>query len=214
MSRNGPRATKLNRRQYLKKTTAAAGALCLAPTIIPAKALGRDGATAPSERIVMAGLGLGGRGEFDLKWMLREKDIQFVAICDARKVRREAIKQIIDKHHNSSDCQMYPEMREFLATRPDIDAVLLATGDRWHTLAASMAMRSGKDVYSEKPSSMTIAEGRMVIETARRYGRVYQTGVQRSSEGPFVTAIELARSGASGRFRLFEPISRRGMQPR
>ena len=201
MSRNGPRATKLNRRQYLKKTTAAAGALCLAPTIIPARALGRDGATAPSERIVMAGLGLGGRGEFDLKWMLREKDIQFVAICDARKVRREAIKQVIDKHNNSSDCQMYPEMREFLATRTDIDAILLATGDRWHTLAACMAMRSGKDVYSEKPSSMTIAEGRMVIETARRYGRVYQTGVQRLSEGPFVTAIELARSGRLGQIQ-------------
>ena len=90
MSRTGPRTKKLNRRQYLKKTTAAAGAACLAPTIIPAKALGRDGATAPSERIVMGGIGLGGRGEFDLKWMLREKDIQFVAICDARKVRREA----------------------------------------------------------------------------------------------------------------------------
>ena len=149
----------------------------------------------------MAGLGLGGRGEFDLKWMLREKDIQFVAICDARKVRREAIKQIVDKHNNSSDCQMYPEMREFLATRTDIDAVLLATGDRWHTLAACMAMRSGKDVYSEKPSSMTIAEGRMVIETARRYGRVYQTGVQRLSEGPFVTAIELARSGRLGQIQ-------------
>ena len=152
MSRTGPRAKKLNRRQYLKKTTAAAGALCLAPTVIPARALGRDGATAPSERIVMAGIGMGSRGEFDLKWMLREKDIQFVAICDARKVRREAVKQIVDKHYDSSDCQMYPEMREFLATRPDIDAVLIATGDRWHTLAACMAMRSGKDVYSEKPS--------------------------------------------------------------
>ena len=96
---------------------------------------------------------------------------------------------------------MYPEMREFLATRRDIDAVLIATGDRWHTLAACMAMRSGKDVYSEKPSSMTIAEGRMVIETARRYGRVYQTGVQRLSEGPFVTAIELARSGRLGQIQ-------------
>ena len=66
-------------------------------------------------------------------------------------------------HYGNSDCQMYPEMREFLATRPDIDAVLIATGDRWHSLASIMAMRAGKDVYSEKPSCMTIAEGREVV---------------------------------------------------
>jgi Oxidoreductase family, C-terminal alpha/beta domain/Oxidoreductase family, NAD-binding Rossmann fold len=190
-------APNLTRRDYLK-ATAAVGAACLAPTVIPASALGRDGATAPSERIVLGAIGLGSRGEYDLKWMLREKDVQFVAICDARKVRREAIKQIVDTKYGNSDCQMYPEMREFLASRSDIDALLIATGDRWHSLAACMAMRAGKDVYSEKPSSMTVAEGRGVIETARRYGRVYQTGVQRLSEGPFVTAIELARSGQLG----------------
>jgi predicted dehydrogenase len=130
--------------------------------------------------------------------MLKEADVQFVAICDARKVRREAIKRKIDKHHGNSDCQMYPEMREFLATRTDIDAILMATGDRWHALASILAMRSGKDVYTEKPSCMTIAEGREVVETARRYGRIYQTGVQRLSEANFVTAIELARSGRLG----------------
>ena len=197
MSRTGPLTKKLNRRQSLK-TVAAAGAACFMPTIIPASALGRGGAVAPSERIVLGGIGLGARGEFDLKWMLQEKDVQFVAICDARKVRREAIKQIVDKHYGNSDCQMYPEMREFLATRPDIDAVLIATGDRWHSLATIMAMRAGKDVYSEKPSCMTIAEGREVVETARRYGRIYQTGVQRLSEAAFVLAIELARSGRLG----------------
>ena len=90
MSRTGP-PTKptLNRRESLK-TMAAAGAACLMPTIVPASALGRGGAVAPSERIVLGGIGLGPRGEYDLKWMLREPDVQFVAICDARKVRREA----------------------------------------------------------------------------------------------------------------------------
>jgi len=197
MSRNRPLTKNLNRRQVLK-TAAAAGAACLAPTIVPASALGRGGAVAPSERIVLGAIGLGSRGEYDLKWMVRETDVQFVAICDARRVRREAIKQIADKHYGNSDCRMYPEMREFLATRPDIDAVLIATGDRWHTLASDMAMRAGKDVYSEKPSCMTIAEGRTVVETARRYGRIYQTGVQRLSEANFVAAIELARSGRLG----------------
>src|SRR5262245_17885146 len=120
MSGTGPPTTrKLNRRQSLK-TMAAAGTACLIPTFIPAKALGRGGAVAPSERLVVGGIGLGPRGEYDLKWMLREADVQFVAICDARKVRREAIKQIVDRHHGNSDCQMYPEMNEFLATRTDI----------------------------------------------------------------------------------------------
>ena len=176
MSGTGPRRKKLNRRQYLK-TTAAAGAACLRRQSSPREpwaARARVHQRAHRARAQLAWYPRRVRSEMDA----REKDIQFVAICDARKVRREAIKQIADKHYGNSDCQMYPEMREFLATRPDIDAVLIATGDRWHTLAACMAMRSGKDVYSEKPSSMTIAEGRMVIETARRYGRVYQTGVR------------------------------------
>jgi predicted dehydrogenase len=193
----GPLTKKLNRRAYLK-TAAAAGAACVAPTIIPASALGLGGAVAPSERVVLGGIGIGSRGQFDLNWMLREKDVQFVAICDARKVRREAVKALVDKRYENNDCKMYPEMREFLAERPDIDAVLIATGDRWHAQATILAMRAGKDVYSEKPSCMTIAEGRSVVETARHYGRIYQTGVQRLSEGPFVTAIELARTGRLG----------------
>ena len=90
---------------------------------------------------------------------------------------------------------MYRDMREFLAQRTDIDALLIATGDRWHATAATMAMRAGKDVYSEKPSSMTIAEGQAVVATARRYGRIYQTGTQRLSEDNFTFANELLRTG-------------------
>jgi hypothetical protein len=197
MDQSGPLTVRLNRRQCLK-SVAAAGTSLFAPTIIPASALGRGGAVAPSERIVLGGIGLGARGEYDLDWMLREKDVQFVAICDARKVRREAIKKRVDQHYGNSDCKTYPEMREFLATRPDIDALVIATGDRWHAQAAILAMRAGKDVYSEKPSCMTVAEGRAVVETARRYARIYQTGVQRLSEAPFVMAIELARTGRLG----------------
>src|SRR5262245_16199550 len=197
---SGPRSPTnkgLHRRQFLG-TVARAGAVALAPTIVPASALGLGGATPPSERIALGGIGLGGRGEFDLKWMLKEKDVQFVAICDVRKQRREAVKKIADAHHGNSDCKMYADMREFLETRKDIDALLIATGDRWHSLAAILAMRAGKDVYSEKPSAMTIAEGRAVVETARKTGRIYQTGTQRLSEPAVVAAIELARSGKLG----------------
>jgi predicted dehydrogenase len=166
--------------------------------IIPASVLGRDGAVPPSERIVLGGIGLGGRGSGVLNWMLPERDVQFVAICDPKRSQREAIKRMVDNRYGNQDCAMYQDIRVFLAERTDIDAVLIATGDRWHALASIMAMRAGKDVFSEKPSSMTIAEGQGVVETAKRYGRVYQTGVQRLSEANFVFAVELALSGRLG----------------
>src|SRR5262245_62660216 len=144
-----------HRRQFLRTVARAGAAALAAPLFVPASALGRDGKVAPSERIVLGGIGIGNRGEFDLKWMLKEKDVQFVAICDVRKKRREDVKRIADAHHGNSDCKMYRDMHEFVDTRKDIDAVLIATGDRWHAQAAVVAMRAGKDVYSEKPSAMT-----------------------------------------------------------
>ena len=191
-------SSALSRRQFLKRASLAGAAIAV-PTIIPGSALGLNGAVPPSERIVFGGMGVGGRGRGVLQWMLPEKDIQFVAICDAKKASREAVKRIADNHYGNSDCQMYRDMREFLATRTDIDALLIATGDRWHALASIMAMRAGKDVYSEKPSAMTLAEGRAVVETAKRYGRVYQTGTQRLSEGGFVFCIEMAMQGRLGK---------------
>ena len=187
----------LNRRNFLKRT-AQASAVFMLPTILPASVLGRGGAVAPNNKIILGGIGVGGRGTFDLRHMLRQPDAQFVAICDARKSQREAIKQLADSRNDNNDCAMYSDMREFLAERTDIDALLIATGDRWHATAAVMAMRAGKDVYSEKPSSMTIAEGQAVVETARRYGRVYQTGAQRLSEQNFIFANEALRLGKLG----------------
>jgi len=192
------RPTPLSRRQFLKGAALAGGALA-APTFVPASALGRNGTVAPSERILLGGIGIGSRGTFDLNWMLAETDVRFVAVCDVRRERRQAVKQIVDRRYNNQDCRTYDDMREMLATRTDLDAVLIATGDRWHALAAILAMRAGKDVYSEKPSCMTIAEGRAVADTARRYGRVYQTGTQRLSEANFTFANELLRTGRLGR---------------
>ena len=191
-------AAGVTRRRFIK-TAARAGTILAAPTIIPGSALGLNGAVRPSERIVLGAIGLGGRGTGDLRWMMGNKDVQFVAICDIRKSRREAIKQTADKQYGNTDCAMYMDMREFLAERTDIDAVLIATGDRWHALASIMAMRAGKDIYTEKPSAMTVAEGRAVVETARRYGRVYQTGTQRLSIGPFVFCYEAVRDGRLGK---------------
>ncbi len=196
---SGPGASPVSRRGFLKRAAAAGGLAAAAPWIAPASAMGLDGAVPPSERIVAGGIGIRNRGGHDLRWMLPEKDVQFVAICDAQKASRERVKQIVDSHYGTGDCAMYGDLREFLAARTDIDAVLTATGDRWHALVSILAMRAGKDVYTEKPSCMTIAEGQAVVDTARRYGRVYQTGTQRLSIGNFVYCYEMVRTGRLGK---------------
>ena len=190
--------TKLTRRRFLARGAMAASAIAL-PFYVPASSLGRDGAVAPSERIVMGAIGLGGRGSGDLGWMLGESDVRFVAVCDVRRASREGARNAVNGKYGNKDCAAYRDMRELLAERTDIDAVLIATGDRWHAPASVMAMRAGKDVYCEKPACLTMAQGQMVVETARRYGRVYQTGAQRLSEANHVFAIEMARTGQLGK---------------
>jgi hypothetical protein len=190
--------SQASRRTFLGAAAATTAGAVMFPTVVPARSLGRDGNVAPSERIVLGGLGIGPRGTHDLKWMLNEPNVQFVAVCDAQKSRRNAVKKLVDNFYGTEDCKTYPEMHEFLNTRNDIQALLIATGDRWHAPATIYAMRAGKDVYSEKPSCMTIAEGKAVVETAKQTGRIYQTGTQRLSEPNFVMAIELAKSGKLG----------------
>ena len=184
-----------SRRTFLKQS---AGLLAL-PTIVPSVVLGRNGSVPPSERIILGGIGVGNRGRHDLRWMLPEKDVQFVATCDLNCERGLLVKDMVDEWYGNQDCVLYNNMLEFLAERTDIDTVLIATGDRWHALAAIMAMRAGKDVYSEKPSSMTVAQGQAVVATARRYQRIYQTGTQRLSQGNFTSANELLRTGRLGK---------------
>ena len=168
------------------------------PYFIPARALGRDGAVAPSEKIVLGGIGLGPRGRYDLSVMLPEKDVQFVAICDVQRSRREQVKQMADSHYGNKDCRMYRDMFELLA-RPDIDAVLIATGDHWHALASLLAAKAGKDVYSEKPCGMSIGQIQLLADGIQRYGRVFQAGTQRRSVSNFQYAVHLAQSGKLGR---------------
>jgi len=192
MSKN---KSRLTRRGFLRGTAV----LAAAPYIVPATVFGRDGKVPPSERIILGGIGIGRRGSHDLRWMLPESDVQFVATCDPQRSRAEAVKQIVDTRYGNKDCMIYHDTPEFLAERTDIDALLVTTGDRWHALASIMAMRAGKDVYSEKPSAMTIAEGRAVVETAKRYRRIYQTGTQRLSEGNFTFCNEMLRTGRLGK---------------
>jgi predicted dehydrogenase len=172
--------------------------LASAPLFVPAAALGRGGAIAPSDRVNVAGLGIGNRGARDLQSFLSLPDVQFRAICDVRNERREAIKSIADKKYGNSDCVMFSDQYELWA-RKDIDALLIATGDRWHTLLSVGSARAGKDVYCEKPCSMTIAESRALADTFMSLGRIYQAGTQRRNGPNFNKAFDLARAGKLGK---------------
>ncbi len=186
----------IHRRQFLA-TAAKASVVLAAPTIIPGRALGLDGNVAPSERITLAGLGIGPRGSYVLGCFMEEPVVQFVAIADVRRDRREATRQRAEQKYGPG-VSMYRDFREMLP-REDIDAVLIATGDRWHTPASVCAARAGKDVYCEKPCSMTIAESQALAETFRRYGRIYQAGTQRRSVANFIFATELCHTGKLGK---------------
>ncbi|MBM3853122.1 MAG: Gfo/Idh/MocA family oxidoreductase [Verrucomicrobia bacterium] len=191
--------TDLTRRTFLQRSLAAGGGV-LFPLIVPGRVLGRDGGVAPSNRIVMAGFGIGGRGRSDLEVMLHEPEVQFVAIADARADRRQAVKDIIDRRNGDTGCAMYRDFRDLLARR-DVDALLIATGDRWHSLASILTAKAGKDMYCEKPCSTNIADSIALAETMRRYSRVYQAGTQRRNVSNFMFAIELARSGKLGKLQ-------------
>ena len=197
---------RLNRRTWLKSATAASTA-CAASYVLPASALGLGGAVAPSERIVLGGLGIGPRGTRDLQSFLANDDVQFVAVADLQKSRREAVKTLVDGTYGTKDCVLYQDMFEILA-RDDIDALLIATGDRWHTMASILAARAGKDVYCEKPCSLTIAESRALADAYRQYGRVYQAGTQRRSIGNFEFAKDLVQDGKLGKLHTVHANTR------
>jgi len=188
--------SKMTRRQLLAGA-AKTGAVLAVPALVPGRALGKEGGVAASERITLAGLGLGGRGGYDLGCMMEEPVIQFVAIADPQKSRREAVKARTEKKYGPG-VAAYRDFREMLP-REDIDAVLIATGDRWHTMASIHAAKAGKDVYCEKPCSMTIAESQALADTYRRYGRIYQAGTQRRSISNFIFAADLCHSGKLGK---------------
>jgi hypothetical protein len=164
----------LGRRNFLKVS---AGAVAL-PYLVPGAALGKDGATPASDRIVMGGIGIGRMGRGDQRAFLGRKDVQYVAACDVRKTHRDYAVGEPNKRYKNKDCKGYNDFRELLA-RTDIDAVHCATPDHWHALVVIGACRNGKDIYCQKPETKTLREGKLMVEAARRYNRVVSGGSQR-----------------------------------
>ncbi len=186
----------MTRREVLTGSLAATAAFGV-PHIVPARALGRTGVAA-SERITLGVIGIGPRCTYDLTSILQLSDVQCVAICDVQASRRQAGKKLVDGHYKNSDCRLYRDLRELLDRR-DIDAVLIATGDRWHAPASIMAAQAGKDIYSEKPCGLTIADCQALADTMNHFGRVFQAGTQRRSVTNFQLAVQLAHTGKLGK---------------
>ncbi|MFG0251576.1 MAG: Gfo/Idh/MocA family protein, partial [Phycisphaerales bacterium JB038] len=158
----------------------------------------------PSNRLTMGVIGCGGMGNANLGAFLRQAEVQVVAVCDPDRGHREATRQRIEKHYagrsatgDFKGCDAYNDYRDLLA-RDDIDAVIQATPDHWHGLIVTAAAKAGKDIYGEKPLSLTIAQGRVMSDNVRRYQRVFQTGSQQRSSWQFRHACELVRNGRIG----------------
>jgi predicted dehydrogenase len=192
--------THVSRRQFLTGSAAAAGALLAAPAIIPSTVLGADGRAAASERITVGVIGCGGRGQQVMRAFMAQPDAQVVAVSDCYRDKRDASKKIVDDRYGNSDCATYIDMMDLL-DRKDIDAVLIATGDNWHSGVSIVAARAGKDMYCEKPMSVALTESRAVADTMKRLGRIYQCGTQRRNISNFRFAAELALSGKLGEIK-------------
>jgi len=201
-----PKANEnLTRRDVLRLSLAAGAAVNL-PWLVPAAALGGENRAAPSERITLGVIGIGPRATYDLGGMLKQPDCQCVAVCDVQASRRDAGKKLVDKHYGNKDCAVYRDFRQLLA-RPDVDALLIATGDRWHAPASILAAKAGKDVYSEKPCGLTIGLCQALDDVVRKTGRVFQAGTQRRSVANFQAAVRLAQTGKLGKLQtLFASV--------
>ena len=191
-----------SRRRFLKGT-AAAGVAAAFPSIIPASALGRQGQIAPSERIVMACIGVGSQGTGNMRGFLGRKEIQIVAVCNVDKNHRDRAKKIVDDKYGNSDCTDHLDFREVIGLR-GLDAVSLALPDQWHAVPAIASARAGLDIYGEKPLARSIRESRAICDAVHRYGRVWQTGSWQRSQSHFRHACEVVRNGLIGKIHKVE----------
>ncbi|MBM4202114.1 MAG: Gfo/Idh/MocA family oxidoreductase, partial [Gammaproteobacteria bacterium] len=192
-----------SRRDFLTRVPLALAGAAAFPTIVKASALGRQGAVAPSDRIVMAGIGFGMQGPGNMKNFLGKPEVQWVAVCDLDDTPLAKARDTVNAQYGNTACATYKDYRELFA-RTDLDAVSIAVPDHWHAILSAAAARAGLDIFGEKPFTHNLREGRILVETIRRYGRVWQTGSWQRSEENFHRACELVRNGRIGKVHRVE----------
>jgi glucose-fructose oxidoreductase len=199
---------RLSRRAFLGNAGRTALGAVAFPYVITSTALGSGSTPPASQRITLGHIGVGGQGSGLLTGFLGVDGCQSIAVCDAFKSRREQRAKEIDAHFADlkgkaeyKACAAYEDFRELLS-RPDIDAVVVATPDHWHVLIGLAAARSGKDMYVEKPLGLSIDQDKALRSAVQRYGRIFQYGTQqRSFNTHCAFACELVRNGYLGKIK-------------
>lgn len=213
-SRGSSAADRVSRRHFVRQSLTAASALALPNLILP-RAHGAETPAVPAKRVTLGLIGNGRMGGGHLRYLSHRDEAEVVAVCDVDPLRRERAREEVDEINTRlagparpfRACAAYADYREILA-RPDIDAVVIVTPDHWHAPMSIAAAKAGKDVYCEKPVSLTIAEGRELVDTIRRYGRVFQTGTQYRSIPDLRRVCQFIRDGRLGRIKSVFAIYR------
>jgi predicted dehydrogenase len=194
-----------NRREFIKESAAAVGAAASFDLTKASDATGsarsRDNIAGANDRIRVGLIGCGGQGRGDLLKMLRIGGVECVALCDVDDDQSARALQMVRDQLSQQPSTVTRDFRKVLDQK-DIDAVIVGTPDHWHALPTVMACQAGKDVYVEKPLSLTIGEGRVMVDAARKYNQVVQMGTQQRSAPHYAEAIEYVRGGKLGKIRL------------
>jgi predicted dehydrogenase len=201
---------RASRREFLAATgtgVAAAAAAAGFPAIVPSSVLG---ANAPSKRINIGAIGTGRISRaHDLPNLWKYDTARIMAACDLDKSRVQDAKALVDGYYAKQTGKPYNGVKTYgsfheLLANPDVDAVVISTPDHWHAIIAMHAVAAGKDVYLQKPASLTIAEGRALSDAVHRSGRIFQIGSQQRSSIQFRYAAELVRNGRIGELKTVE----------
>ncbi len=185
----GRRHASLTRRGFL-------GHAAAAPLILPSSVWGKSA----NERIGIGVIGTGLMGSGHVRRLAGDPAVKVLAVCDVDRIRREENRQRVEAMTAAGGCDAYNDYREILA-RKDVDAVVIVTPDHWHTPLSIEAAEAGKDIYCEKPVSLTLREGRLLVESVRRHGRVFQTGTQYRSIPTIRKVCNFVRAGGLGRIK-------------
>jgi len=189
------------RRQFLKSTALLGASLGL-PTLVPSTVFGQD---APSNRIGLGLIGLGLMMKGHQSHFSNRPDCQVLAVCDVQRERREQTKAEIERAYakrtgadSYKGCAAFKDFEEIMQ-RDDLDAVVVVTPDHWHAPISNLAIRRGKDVYVQKPMTLTVREGRIMADATKQFGAIVQVGSQQRSERAFRKAAEIVRNGGIGK---------------
>lgn len=199
----------VDRRQFITRTTKGLLGAAMAPAIVPSSVFGNADRPSPSNRVTVGCIGVGPRGTDVMRDFLQKADAQVVAVCDVKANVLKEKQALVHQHYKGRGCAAYHDFRELL-DREDIDAVLVATPDHWHVLTSLAAVRSGKDVYMEKPMGLSLEEDQAIRQAVKQRGRIFQFGTQQRSDRRFRLACELVRNGRIGalkEIRVWSPGS-------